>query len=133
MLRLAPAVAKHSLFPVFGNHLALQTVLSVSVCVATHVLVSMDQTFALPSKELPERFGKLGNASEMERSVPAQEVFTRVTPIQGKYPGRMSGHAGYLLSRGHIVESYHSSISRCRKELSPRRESHRTDWPDQSW
>ena len=52
MLRLAPAIAKPSFFPVFGNHLTLQIVFSVSECVATHVRCSMDQTFTLPSNAL---------------------------------------------------------------------------------
>src|SRR4051794_32098933 len=52
MLRFAPAVANPSVFPIFGSHLALHTAFSVSECVATQFLVSMDQTLTLPSNEL---------------------------------------------------------------------------------
>ncbi len=34
---VAPAVANPSFFPVFGNHLTLHNVFSVSECVATHI------------------------------------------------------------------------------------------------
>ena len=52
MLRFAPAVAKPSDFPIFGSHFTLQTGFSVSDWVATHALVSIDQTLTFPSNDL---------------------------------------------------------------------------------
>jgi hypothetical protein len=52
MLLFAPALANPSVLPVFGSHLALQIVFSDWERVATQVLVSIDQTLALPSNEL---------------------------------------------------------------------------------
>lgn len=52
MLRFAPPVANPSDLFALGSHLALQTAFSVSEWVATQLLVSIDQTFTLPSNEL---------------------------------------------------------------------------------
>ena len=52
MLQLEPAVAKPSVFSIFGSHLTDQMALSDSECVATQVFRSIDHTLTLPSKDL---------------------------------------------------------------------------------
>jgi hypothetical protein len=67
MLLLAPAVAKPSDFPTFGSHLTFHIAFSVSEWVATQLLVSIDQTLTLPSKDLTAFFSSSPLTKEVWR------------------------------------------------------------------
>lgn len=68
MLRFAPHVAKPSDLPILGTHLTLHIAFSVSQWVATHVLVSIDQTLTLPSNDLAASQSYIKPGAQFARS-----------------------------------------------------------------
>ena len=134
MLRFAPAAANPSLRPTFGNHLTAQMVRSVSVCVATQLRASTDQTLVLPSNDLRKTSASNVQpaAWRVQAPVPAQQELARAAPIEREDPRLVAQQVRHLRARCHVVERDDARVARRRQQGVAGREFDGTDGRDEA-